>query len=356
MTGAQERTEEATPRKRARAAAQGNGVTSPVAVAALALALAALPVSAAVSGAREWPARLSRVAWQAARAPREPRHALLAALAVSGPAVAIVVAGGAAASGATILSALLCGSIAFAPLAAMPRANRLSPAAHARRLLSASSIAAAAIAIPLVATALVAGIGAAKMLLLSAPLKIPLAGNAAWLLEITRHFWLRAAAGALVVAAVDVAMARRRLASSLRMTQQEVRDERREHEGNPELRARRRAVSSRRTRGLRLRAIAKATAVIANPTHVAVALRYAPPEIDVPQVVSRGAEIAAAAVRSAAHLFGVPVVESAELARALYEHADVDEPIPAECYAAVAAIFALLIRTRGELGGGTDAP
>lgn len=98
-------------------------------------------------------------------------------------------------------------------------------------------------------------------------------------------------------------------------------------------------------------AIAKASAIVVNPAHVAVALRYAPPAIDVPVVVSRGADFAALIVRSIALLYDVPIVESPELARSLYARLSVGQPIPEDCYAAVAAIFAWLIRTRGVLAG-----
>jgi flagellar biosynthetic protein FlhB len=101
-------------------------------------------------------------------------------------------------------------------------------------------------------------------------------------------------------------------------------------------------------------AIRAATAVIANPTHVAVALRYAPPRIDVPIIVSRGADLAASLVRTIAALHDVPIIESPELARTLFASASLGEPIPEQCYAAVASIFAMLLQTRGSLGGSDD--
>lgn len=105
---------------------------------------------------------------------------------------------------------------------------------------------------------------------------------------------------------------------------------------------------------MRLEALRRASAVIANPTHVAVALRYDPPGIDVPFVVSSAAGAAAAFVRMVAAYHEIPVIESPELARALFVRVDVDEPVPEEYYAAIAAIFAWLLRTRGRLGGNVD--
>lgn len=138
------------------------------------------------------------------------------------------------------------------------------------------------------------------------------------------------------------------------MTPREVRDERAEQEGKPEIKARRRGIAVRRARRIRLEAIRRASAVVANPTHVAVALQYAPPAIDVPVVVAAGAGAAAALVRGVAAYHEIPVIESPDLARALFTRVDIDEPVPEEYYAAIAAIFAWLLRTRGRLGGNPD--
>jgi flagellar biosynthesis protein FlhB len=102
---------------------------------------------------------------------------------------------------------------------------------------------------------------------------------------------------------------------------------------------------------MRISAIREATAVVTNPTHIAIALRYDPPQIDVPIVVARGADLMANVVRGAAESFGVPVVEAPELARLLYAQTETDDAIPEEAYAAVAAVFSWILRTRGVLGG-----
>ncbi|MBC5827318.1 MAG: EscU/YscU/HrcU family type III secretion system export apparatus switch protein [Candidatus Eremiobacteraeota bacterium] len=167
--------------------------------------------------------------------------------------------------------------------------------------------------------------------------------------------WWRIVAVAGLIAVADVALQRRRFTTKLRMTPREVRDERIETDGKPETKARRRAVGARRVRALSIAAIRRATAVVTNPTHVAVALRYAPPRLDVPVVVARGAGLAAGMVRAAAEMHDVPIMESPDLARALYARVDVDGPIPEECYVAVAAVFAWILRTRGRLGGAEEA-
>jgi flagellar biosynthetic protein FlhB len=166
--------------------------------------------------------------------------------------------------------------------------------------------------------------------------------------------WWRAIIGLALIGVVDVVVQRRKHAVRLKMSPREVRDERAQAEGRPESKQRRRALGLRRARNLRVDAIRRATVVITNPTRVAVALRYAPPLIDVPTVVARGADLMAPFVRAVARLFAVPVIEAPELARSLYLHVDIDEPIPEECYAAVAAIFTWIVRSRGALRRGDE--
>jgi flagellar biosynthetic protein FlhB len=163
--------------------------------------------------------------------------------------------------------------------------------------------------------------------------------------------WRTAVPFASVVGVADIALQRIRFVRNLRMTPRELKEERADSEGRPETKARRRSAAVRRARGMRIGAIREATAVVTNPTHIAVALRYDPPQIDVPVVVARGADLMAAVVRGAAESFGVPVVEAPELARLLFAQAEADDPIPEEAYAAVAAVFAWIMRTRGALPG-----
>lgn len=259
--------------------------------------------------------------------------------------------------GATCAAAavsLCCGSLGFAPGALVPKASRLFGSGGLARLASVENFVQAACA--LVAVSVIAALA---LPLLSRelstlaqadefPQQAMVAAHACTLL------WLYSALPLAIVAAFDIAVQRRRHSARLRMTTRELRDERAETESRPEAKQRRRAIGAKRARGLRIAAIARATAIITNPTHVAIALRYAPPELDVPTVVARGADLMATVVRAAARSFGVPVIESPELARTLYAQTDVDEPIPVECYAAVAAIFAWIMRTRGALRRGDE--
>jgi flagellar biosynthetic protein FlhB len=248
-------------------------------------------------------------------------------------------------------AALAAGSVGWSPSALAWRASKLSVVAGAKSFFSSGALVTAIFAL---ATACVVATGDVPAIQLELQISGEITGTSQQL-DVLRApiaaFWQRTAPPLAAIAAFEVFIARRRHARRLRMTAREVRDERAEQEGRPELKARRRWLGVRRARNIRVAALKRATALVTNPTRVAVALRYAPPAVDVPTVVSAAADLGAATLRVVAQLHGVPVVESPELARALFTRVDVDEPIPEELYAAVAAIFAWIIRTRGALPG-----
>lgn len=352
---AQERTQQATQRRRAQAVREGYRADSTVLHAALVLCGAAIPCAVAMRQATHWPAMLhlavDRAAGVATVDRLDSQYFAVLSRAVMHGGLPVVAASWLATAVAAMLSCALAGGLALSPAALTPRLSRISWSTGVRRMASAErlrqSLAAALCvavscwcAVPAIALVLVAS-GAR----LGPVAQVAVAGHAAFAL------WWRASLTLCALGAVDAALARRRLAARLRMTLREVRDERSEHEGKPEIKARRRALAQRRARGMRLSAIKRATVVVTNPTHVAVALRYAPPAVDVPVVVARAKDLATLLLRAAADSSGVPIVESPELARTLYWSVDVDQAIPEECYAAVAAIFAWLLRTRGALGG-----
>ncbi len=130
----------------------------------------------------------------------------------------------------------------------------------------------------------------------------------------------------------------------LRMTRQEVREDLRETEGDPLIRARLRARQRELARRRMLREVARATVVVTNPTHLAVALRYAPPQTPAPVVVAKGAGNVAERIREAALRHGVPIVPNPPLAQALYRRVPLGGVIPPALYRAVAEILALLYR------------
>ncbi|MBR2535408.1 MAG: flagellar biosynthesis protein FlhB [Hyphomicrobium sp.] len=125
----------------------------------------------------------------------------------------------------------------------------------------------------------------------------------------------------------------------LKMTKQEVKDEHKDMDGDPHIKARRRAIARSRLRRMNLAAVPKATVVIANPTHFAVALQYIRDEGGAPKVVAKGQDLIALEIRRIAEENSVPVIEDKLLARSLYAKVDVDQMIPVEFYRIVAEIL-----------------
>lgn len=161
---------------------------------------------------------------------------------------------------------------------------------------------------------------------------------------------------AIVISLADYAIKRRDLRRELRMTKQEVRQEAKDSEGDPHVRARQRSTRMALSRNRMLQAVRDANVVITNPTHYAVAIRYHPGE-GAPRVVARGADALAAKIRSAADAADVPRVESRALAQTLYRVCRPGEEIPPELFQAVATVLAFLHRLgethrayRGRLG------
>jgi flagellar biosynthesis protein FlhB len=162
--------------------------------------------------------------------------------------------------------------------------------------------------------------------------------------------------GALVIAtivlvAADLVWSRVHWQRELRMTRQEVKDELKQMQGDPILKSRMRSLARDRSRRRMIAAVPKATVVIANPTHYAVALRYVREESGAPLVVAKGQDLIALKIRHVAEEHGVPVVEDKLLARSLYESVEVDKMIPSEFYKAVAEIILFLM-----VRGGNGAP
>jgi type III secretion protein U len=122
------------------------------------------------------------------------------------------------------------------------------------------------------------------------------------------------------------------------MSRDDVKQEHKSSDGDPHQKAERKALQRKLVLGGPARGVAKATAVVVNPTHVAVALRYAPEECEAPYVVARGCEDEALQIRSGARALGIPLLKNVPLARTLV-HLDVGEAIPEELYQAVAGIL-----------------
>ncbi len=145
------------------------------------------------------------------------------------------------------------------------------------------------------------------------------------------------------IVGADLVWSRIKWRMDLRMSKQEVRDEHKQNEGDPLVRAKRLSLARDRARRRMLSSVPKATVVIANPTHYAVALRYASGDAGAPMVVAKGMDNIALKIREIAEANDIPVIEDKALARSLYAAVSLDRPIPPEFYKAVAEVILYLM-------------
>lgn len=147
----------------------------------------------------------------------------------------------------------------------------------------------------------------------------------------------------LAIAGADWLVQRQRFLARMRMTKEEMKEEFKNTEGDPHVKARQRQIRAERARRRMMQAVPGATVVVMNPTHYAVALKYEQGEDAAPLCVAKGLDVLALKIRAVAEEAGVPVVEDPPLARALYAAVDVDEMIPPAHYAAVAKIIGFIL-------------
>jgi flagellar biosynthetic protein FlhB len=146
----------------------------------------------------------------------------------------------------------------------------------------------------------------------------------------------------IVLVALDLVWARFHWRRDLRMTKQELKDEFKQAEGDPIIKSRLRSIARDRARKTMLAAVPRATLVIANPTHYAIALKYEHGEDAAPTVLAKGQDLIALKIREIAEKNNVPVVEDRMLARSMYDVAQIDQVIPAEFFRPVAEIIYFL--------------
>lgn len=144
------------------------------------------------------------------------------------------------------------------------------------------------------------------------------------------------------IAAADFIWQRFHWKQDLRMTKQEVKDELKQSEGDPIVKSRIRSVARDRARRRMMAAVPRATLVIANPTHYAIALKYVREEDSAPLVLAKGQDLVALKIRELAEANGVPVFEDVALARSMYKQVSVDSVIPQQFYQAVAELVRIV--------------
>jgi flagellar biosynthetic protein FlhB len=166
--------------------------------------------------------------------------------------------------------------------------------------------------------------------------------------EIVYSIGLRIGAALLVLAILDYAYQRWNTEQKLKMSKQEIKEEMRRMEGDPQIKSRRRQLAMQRiTQGIRAN-VPTADVVVTNPTHFAIALKYDSQTMHAPRVVAKGTDLLAMQIRAVAAENGIPILERPPLARALYRLVDVGHEIPEQFYSAVAEILAYVYELSGR--------
>jgi flagellar biosynthetic protein FlhB len=161
--------------------------------------------------------------------------------------------------------------------------------------------------------------------------------------DIMRRLVFAVAAFLVIVAGADWFWQRQRFMKRMRMTKEETKEDFKQSEGDPHVKARQRQLRNERARRRMMQAVPEATVVVMNPTHYAVALKYDQGETPAPMCVAKGMDSLALKIREIAEEAGVPVLEDPPLARALYAAVEIDQIIPPAHYEAVAKIIGFIL-------------
>lgn len=153
----------------------------------------------------------------------------------------------------------------------------------------------------------------------------------------------------LVVAVIDLVYQRYEHHKKMRMSKQELKDEYKQTEGDPHVRAKLRQLRQEKARTRMMQAVPEADVVITNPTHYSLALKYNPEEMDAPILVAKGVDDLAMRIREVAKENDIPLYENKPLARALYDTVEIDEIIPEQHYQAVAEVISYIFQLKGKM-------
>lgn len=342
-----ERTEKASPRRRQKAGQEGDRPRSRELLSAAALLAGSLVLG--------WSAKRWLPIWSGTY---QNAIALMRTPNVSGEALGLAMRNMIVAGAAPCLLVMLSaagGSLAVAmaqnrglrvqPDAIAPKWSRLNPVENVKHLFTTRALVRlgkSLIPVALLAIQLVDFITALTTMPVFSLTRLPqvfadayqLLMNTAWIM--------------LAWSLVDYAVEWRQWESRLKMSKQEMREEFKETEGNPQMKGRIRSLQRQMRRRMLRADVKKASVVITNPTHYAVALSFDMSSMEAPKVLAKGRDLLAAQIREEARWAGVPLVENPPLARSLYRAVEPGQSIPAELYAAVAAILAYLFRQEAE--------
>lgn len=259
---------------------------------------------------------------------------------------------------AVFLSAVAIGGWSFSMKAASFKAERLNPLKGLKRVFSANAI--NELVKAMAKFALVAAIAIAWLWWSSDDLlalgRQPVSVAITNALRICSVSLLVVSSGLIFIAAVDVPFQLWQYQKKIRMTRQQVKDEFKETEGRPEVKSRMRALQQQAATRRMMEDLPTADVVITNPTHFAVALKYDDSNMGAPRVIAKGKDLVAKRIREIATEHGVPLFSAPPLARVLFRTTDIGDEIPARLYTAVAQVLAYIFQLNETLRPGQRRP
>jgi flagellar biosynthetic protein FlhB len=254
---------------------------------------------------------------------------------------------------AAVLAPLMLGGWSFSTEAMMPNFSRLSPAAGFKRMFSSQAAieltkSLAKFSVVALAAVLVLRYDMKQLLGLGSEPAVRGAMHAA---QLCAQAFLILASSLLLIAAIDAPYQLWQYAKKMRMSRDEIRREMKESEGAPEVKGRIRQAQQEMARRRMMQEVPKADVVVTNPTHFAVALRYDENRMRAPIVVAKGADLIAARIREIAAENNVPLFEAPPLARVLHRNVDIGSEIPSAVYAAVAQVLTYVFQLKAAKEG-----
>ena len=249
-----------------------------------------------------------------------------------------------------VAAGVMQGGVVFAGQALTPKFERLSPGKKLQQMFSLTGLSGLLKSLLPFAAILCVGVHTLQSHWqeLSGTSFVSLRVFEALIIAMLVEVGWKAAVILLAWSGIDYLFAWRKMESELRMSRQELREDFKETEGHPEIKARIRRIQRSLHRQQLLRATETATVVVTNPTHYAVALRYEA-EMEVPIVVAKGRDLLALKIKEVARWHDIPAMENPPLAQTLYKTVEVGQAIPAKLYAAVAEILVMVYRAQAEV-------
>lgn len=348
-----ERTEEATPKRRAEAREEGNVAKSQDLAGAMMLLIVTLALWAAamhvLGEGKVFLAEALQGSWldtpiSLNNVRETSAHLGMAAVRIGGPLVLIAWA-------AAFIAQFVQTGWIFAPKAAQPRFTKLNPINGFKRIFGVlgavkSGMDAVKVGLVIVVAAFTIIQHAREIVVLPYLSNMQAVGEAgSMMLDLA----LRVLAVLLILGVLDYVHQRMKHTRDLRMTKQQVKEEMKQLEGDPEIKRRRIRIQRQIAMQRISSAVPKADVIVTNPEHISVAIQYESEKMNAPKVVAKGADYLALRIRHLAIRHGIPIVERQPLARALYKQVAVNQEIPPGFYKSVAEILGYVYRLSGKM-------